>query len=84
LAEFRFFMLIFSRLWLSTTLLCASAGVLAAPSLSTVYDLALRNDPEFAAAEAAHRAGVEALPQARSVLLPQLGAQSGLTVPAGN
>ena len=71
-------MLIFSRLWLGTTLLCASAGVVAAPSLSAVYDLALRNDPEFAAAEAAHRAGVEALPQARSVLLPQLGGTIGL------
>ncbi|QTR52602.1 TolC family outer membrane protein [Thiothrix unzii] len=46
--------------------------------MSTVYDLALRNDPEFAAAEAAHRAGVEALPQARSVLLPQLGGTIGL------
>lgn len=71
-------MIIFSRLWWVGLLACANMEAVAAPSLSAVYDLALRNDPEFAAAQAAHRAGVEALPQARSVLLPQLGGTVGL------
>ncbi|MEW5973235.1 MAG: TolC family outer membrane protein [Pseudomonadota bacterium] len=45
----------------------------AAPGLYDVLELARANDPQLASAQAARRAGQEALPQARSALLPQMG-----------
>src|SRR5690606_13058675 len=50
------------------------AAVLPAHALDLfdAYELALRNDPEFAAARAQLEAGREALPQGRALLLPLL------------
>ena len=44
----------------------------AAENLSDIYRLALANDPVYAAAREAYRAGLERLPQARANLLPSL------------
>ncbi len=58
--------------------LCLAALVALLPlrsgaeTLSEIYRLALANDPQFAAAREAHRAGLERLPQARASLLPSL------------
>lgn len=48
------------------------APLAAAENLSDVYRLALANDPVYAAAREAYRAGLERLPQARAGLLPSL------------
>lgn len=57
----------------------ALAAVLASPAagagaLADVYRLAVENDAELAAAEAAYRADREAWPQARAAMLPTLSA----------
>ena len=44
-----------------------------AANLSDIYREALANDTQYAAARAAYQAGLEALPQARAALLPQVG-----------
>lgn len=44
-----------------------------AANLGDIYRDALTNDTQYAAARAAHQAGLEALPQARSALLPNVG-----------
>ena len=51
------------------SLVTAQAG---AANLSDIYKLALRNDPVYASAAAAYRAGMEALPQGRALLRPSL------------
>jgi outer membrane protein len=51
-------------------LLLSVAG--RAENLSDIYRLALANDPLYAAAREAYRAGLERLPQARATLLPSL------------
>lgn len=43
-----------------------------AETLSDLFRLALANDPQYAAAREAYRAGLERLPQARAGLLPSL------------
>ncbi len=48
------------------------APLAAAENLSDIYRLALANDPVYAAAREAYRAGLERLPQARATLLPSL------------
>ncbi len=50
----------------------------AAPGLHDVLELARANDPQLASAQAARRAGQEALPQARSALLPQMSLSAAL------
>jgi outer membrane protein len=45
-----------------------------AANLSDIYREALANDTQYAAARAAYQAGLEALPQARSALLPNVNA----------
>ena len=45
-----------------------------AASLGDIYREALTNDTQYAAARAAYQAGLEALPQARSALLPSVNA----------
>jgi len=50
-----------------------------AENLQDVYRLALENDPQLRAAEAAWRAAQEALPQSRSALLPTISAGINLT-----
>ncbi len=45
---------------------------LRAETLSEIYRLALANDPVYAAAQAAYKASLERLPQARASLLPNL------------
>lgn len=57
----------------------ASANLAFADSLLDVYNLAKQNDPQILAAAAARDAGQEKIPQARSVLLPQLSANAGYT-----
>lgn len=47
-----------------------------ANELLKVYELALQNDASWRAAEHARDAAIEARPQARAVLLPQLGASA--------
>jgi outer membrane protein len=63
------------------SVLVASAGGLApivqASDLAEVYQRALQNDPQIREAEANRLAALEAKPQARSALLPQLGATAG-------
>ena len=51
------------------------AGAHAADLLD-VYELAQRNDPTFAAAQAEYQAELEARPQARAALLPQVNASA--------
>src|SRR5690625_2434471 len=48
----------------------------AAPDLLQVYQLALANDPQLAAAEASLRAEHERLPQARALFLPRLALEA--------
>lgn len=55
-----------------TLALSLLAPLAAAENLSDVYRLALANDPVYAAAREAYRAGLERLPQARATLLPSL------------
>jgi outer membrane protein len=61
--------------------LVASAGLLAATAqasdLAEVYQRALQNDPQIREAEANRLAAMEAKPQARSALLPQLEGTAG-------
>jgi outer membrane protein len=52
------------------------AATLHASDLVSVYQMALRNDPAFAAADAEYRAELEAQPQARAALLPQINASA--------
>ncbi|MCS6986837.1 MAG: TolC family outer membrane protein [Sphingomonadaceae bacterium] len=56
---------------LCVALLLGAAWV-RAENLSDIYRLALANDPQYAAAREAYRAGLEKLPQARAGLLPSL------------
>jgi outer membrane protein len=51
----------------------ALSPALQAANLGDIYREALANDTQYAAARAAYQAGLEALPQARSALLPQVG-----------
>jgi len=63
----------------SLGMLCAglSALALASPAFATdllrAYRLAQQNDPEYAAARFDYEAAIEARPQARAALLPQIG-----------
>ncbi len=53
------------------------AKPLAAESLQEIYQLALTADPTLGAAEAEYQAALQAKPQARAALLPQINAQAG-------
>ena len=54
-------------------IVCLAAAPLAqAENLLEVYEIARQNDPQLRAAEAAYIAALEATPQARSALLPQI------------
>ncbi len=59
--------------------LLVTLGSAQGEDLMDVYRVAQAKDPRLAAAEAAHRAAVEAKPQARSLLLPALNAQAAQT-----
>jgi outer membrane protein len=63
------------------SLLVASAASLALPAaasdLAEVYQRALQNDPQIREADANRLAALEAKPQARAALLPQLTASAG-------
>lgn len=63
------------------SILLASAGCLPfaaqAADLAEVYQRALQNDPQIREAEANRLAALEAKPQARSSLLPQIEANAG-------
>ena len=52
----------------------ALSPALQAANLSEIYREALANDTQYAAARAAYQAGLEALPQARAALLPNVNA----------
>jgi outer membrane protein len=52
----------------------ALSPVSQAANLGDIYREALANDTQYAAARAAYQAGLEALPQAQSALLPSVGA----------
>jgi outer membrane protein len=45
----------------------------SATNLADIYDLAVQNDPQIAAAKASYMATAEAIPQARAGLLPNVG-----------
>lgn len=60
------------RTSLLAALLAALSTGAAAEDLMGVYRLAQQNDPQLRAAEAARRAAEEAIPQARSQLLPKV------------
>lgn len=57
------------------TLACAANA--SAQDLMQAWRAGLSNDPQFAAARAAYRAGQEKLPQARAGLLPALSGEAG-------
>ena len=59
-------------------LLSASASLGSASDLATLYDLAVNNDPQLAAAKATFMAAKQTAPQARAGLLPNISA-SGQT-----
>ena len=64
---------------LSTVALAAFVQGAAAASLEEIYELAVQNDPELAAAEASFKAQNEVIAQRRSALLPQVGLQGNTT-----
>jgi outer membrane protein len=51
----------------------------AADDLLSIYRLAQQSDPQLRAAEAAHAAALEAVPQARAVLLPDISLGSTIS-----
>ena len=57
----------------------AATGQVQAFDLMAAYRLAQDSDPEYRAALAARDAALEARPQARSLLLPNLSAEAGLS-----
>lgn len=69
------------RLWLLAVPWPACAG---AEDLAEIYALAQQQDPQLAAAQAAHAASAEVRPQARALLLPQLDAYAERTREDGN
>lgn len=64
--------------FLLATLLCATSAAQAADLVET-FRAAQANDPVFAAARAAQRAGQEKLPQGRSLLLPSISLNANST-----
>ncbi|HEX7327647.1 MAG TPA: TolC family outer membrane protein [Casimicrobiaceae bacterium] len=58
----------------------ATAAPVRAEDLVQVYQDALRNDPTLAAAQASYRATQEAVPQARSALLPNVNLEAQANV----
>jgi outer membrane protein len=69
------------RLLVSLTIALLALGVrnAAAIDLLGVYDLARNNDPTYLAAGSTHEAAMEATPQARADLLPQVSADASYT-----
>lgn len=65
--------------YLLATLLAAAGSAQAADLLET-FRAAQANDPVFAAARAARQAGLEKLPQGRSLLLPSLNLSANSTL----
>ncbi|HZW60020.1 MAG TPA: TolC family outer membrane protein, partial [Woeseiaceae bacterium] len=61
-----------------TAMLIASAGAQGA-SLLEVYQQALQSDPQIHEAESRRLAAMEAVPQARSLLLPQINASGSIS-----
>jgi outer membrane protein len=55
----------------------AASGTASAASLLEIYQQALQSDPQIHEAEARRLAALEAKPQARGVLLPQVSANAG-------
>lgn len=66
-----------TRLVLATVALFVALPALAAESLIEVYQRALQSDPVIREAEANYLAALEAKPQARSAVLPQLNLTGG-------
>jgi outer membrane protein len=64
---------------LSAVLLCAVGNVASASSLLEVYQQALQSDPQIHEAEARRLAALEAEPQARGLLFPQIGVDGNWT-----
>tara|TARA_R110000787_G_scaffold63634_6_gene143098 strand:+ start:44 stop:1468 length:1425 start_codon:yes stop_codon:yes gene_type:complete len=64
---------------LGAVLVAAPTITLAADTLSEIYQLALTNDPQLRAANAALKAGKEAIPLARAGLLPRISASVELS-----
>ena len=64
---------------LTFAILLAAGSTAGASDLMQAYDLARQSDPVLAAAESQRYATGEGVPQARSVLLPQIGASASLT-----
>lgn len=65
--------------FLVSTLLLSIGTIAHAADLMEIYHHALRNDPQFKAAYSTFLAQAEAIPQAQSILLPQLGMTGQLT-----
>jgi outer membrane protein len=57
--------------------LALTAPTVSANELMRVYDLAVQNDPEIAAAAHQRDAGLQSLPAARAALLPKISANYG-------
>ena len=58
---------------------CATPGIAHASTLLEIYQQALQSDPRIHEAEARRLAALEATPQARSVLLPQISFSGDIT-----
>jgi outer membrane protein len=61
-----------SLLFVSLVLISNAAHLANAANLSEIHALAKANDPIYAAAKEAHRAGLEALPQGKALLRPSI------------
>lgn len=60
-------------------IMCATPAFSETENLAEVYEAALASDPVYAAATANYQATLEAKPQARSALLPQISAFAGFS-----
>lgn len=66
------------RKTLLTLALASLAWNATAANLTDLYKLARKNDAQFAAAQAAYKAGLEKLPQGRALLLPSVNLSAGV------
>ena len=68
---------LFKTICLLLIIFGASPAFSETENLADVYQAALASDPVYAAATASYQATLEAKPQARSALLPQISAFAG-------
>jgi len=67
------------RFCLIAFILCLTVSNAKADNISQIFDLAIKQDPELNAARANYKAEIEAKPQARALLLPNLSINASST-----